>query len=96
MVDRDPLGALLWARGCDDDDALALLKVVTGRSEGVVIHGHDVVRSGHYKEGRHHMVVSTSFALVDDAKTYVRVELSGRYRDTSELREGIEILPLCP
>ncbi len=96
MVDRDPLGALLWARGCDDASALDLLEVVTGRRSGVVVHGHDIVRTGYDREGEHHIVVSTSFALLDRHKTYVRLDLSARYESTRDLQEGQEILPLYP
>lgn len=96
MADHDPLGALLWSRGCEDAGALDLLEVVTGHRRGVVVHGHDVVRSGYDREGAHHMVVSTSFALQDRHKTYVRIDLSARYDTTADLREGIEIVPLYP
>lgn len=96
MLGVDPLGALLWARGCSDADALALLEAVTGRSEGVVIYGHDVVREGYAKEGAHHMVVSTSYGLYDEHKVYLRLDLGAQYRSTRDLREGIEILPLYP
>ncbi|MBX2799442.1 MAG: metallophosphoesterase [Myxococcales bacterium] len=94
MSEIDPLGALLWARGCSDEEALGLLQVATDRRSGVVVHGHDVVRSGYAKEGKHHMVVSTSFALHDDRKVYLRVDLAGSYRSTEDLREGEEIRPL--
>lgn len=94
VFDVDTLGALLWSRGCTDADALALLEVTTGRREGVVVHGHDVVRHGFAREGRHHVVVSTSFGLHDDDKVYVRVDLSERYHSTDDLREGIELLKL--
>jgi hypothetical protein len=96
MVEADPLGALLWARGCADPDALALLSAVLGRSDGVVVHGHDVVREGYAREGEHHMVVSTSYGLDDDAKVYLRLDLGARYRSTRDLREGVEILKLYP
>ncbi|MEZ4235370.1 MAG: metallophosphoesterase [Myxococcota bacterium] len=94
MASRDVLGALLWARSCTDPEALALLEVATGRAEGVVVHGHDVVREGYAREGAHHMVVSTSYALLDGAKVYLRLDLGARYRTTADLREGAEILPL--
>ena len=94
MHEVDPLGALLWARGCSDADAAALLEVVTGSREGVVVHGHDVVREGYAKEGRHHMVVSTSYGLLDADKVYLRIDLAKRYRSTDDLREGIEICKL--
>ena len=96
MAYRDALGALLWARGCSDPDAQALLKVVTGEAIGVVVHGHDVVRAGFAREGRHHMVLSTSFALMDERKTYLRVDLGGKYSSTADLREGVELCALYP
>jgi hypothetical protein len=94
MLHMDALGALLWARSCDDEDALALLRVVAERGDGVVVHGHDVVREGYAREGAHHMVVSTSYGLRDADKVYVRIDLGGRYRTTDDLRDGIEILRL--
>lgn len=94
MAHRDVLGALLWARGCTDHHALAFLQAMLGRRSGVVVHGHDVVRTGYARQGLHHMVLSTSFALLDEHKTYLRIDLSQRYDTTADLRGGTELLPL--
>lgn len=91
MAHYDVLGSLLWARGCTDHQARAFLAAMIGRPSGVVVHGHDVVRAGFARQGAHHMVVSTSFALSDENKTYVRVDLGARYDTTADLREGVEL-----
>lgn len=96
MSQLDVVGALLWSRWCEDADALALLEVVTGRASGVVVHGHEVVRAGYERRGAHHMVVSTSFALDDAHKCYLRLELDGSYATSADIREGHEILQLYP
>ncbi len=94
MAERDPLGALLWARGCPPARTLDLLEVCTGARSGVVVNGHDVVREGYLAADPHRMVVSTSFALFDERKVYLRLDLSARYERCADLRAGVEILPL--
>lgn len=94
MMRSGVVGALLWARACAAEDARALLASLTGSREGFVAFGHDIVREGYVVESDHHVCVSTSFGLYDPLKRYLRLDLGGRYRSTSDLRDGVEIRPL--
>jgi hypothetical protein len=98
MAGRDTLGALLWARSAEPKDARALLEATTldGDPSGFVAYGHDVVREGYDKVGDEQICFSTSYGLFDEAKVYLRLDLSHRYRSVDELRDGIEILKLYP
>jgi len=97
MLESGTVGALLWARGASDLQAEALLAAVHGRPDyGFVMYGHDIVREGYETSGARQICVSTSFALFDEAKTYLRLELDREYPDVYALRPGHEILPLHP
>ena len=90
---NEPFGTLLWARSATEREAKAFLEVTLPerRGEGVVVFGHDVVRSGYNKIGTRQLCLSTSYGLHDEDKSYLRVALAGRYRSVDDLREGIEI-----
>lgn len=96
MVRHGTVGALLWARYADDDRALRLIEVLLERDEGVVVFGHDVAPSGWDVMGKHLVCVSTSYGVHRGHKTYLRLDLSGRYRTTADLRAGLELRPLYP
>ena len=42
------------------------------------------------------IVVSTSFAVADHVKTFLELDLSARYLQVSDLRDGIELVRLYP
>jgi hypothetical protein len=88
-----PFATVLWARSATEREARAFLKVCFPQrdAEGVVVFGHDVVRSGYGKVGSLQLCLSTSYGLEDENKSYLRVVLAGRYRSVDDLREGIEI-----
>ncbi len=98
MHERGTVGALLWARQASPSQARALLSVVTLREgpSAFVVFGHDVVADGYERMGDEQVCVSTSFGLHDRFKTYLRLDLSKRYRSARELREGVELLRLYP
>jgi hypothetical protein len=96
MLTGSTLGALLWARSATSEEAKALLRVTTGNGEGAVIYGHDIAASGYEAAGREQICVSSSFGVFDPCKTYLRIDLSKRYRSVNDLRPGYEILPLYP
>lgn len=91
-----PFGTVLWARSATDREARAFLTVALPEldGQGVVVFGHDVVRSGYAKVGDSQLCVSTSYGLHDQDKTYLRVDLSATYRSVADLRHGVELLPL--
>jgi len=96
MYDRGTVGALLWARAATPERARALLAAtsIDGRPNAFVAYGHDVVLEGYDMVGAEQICVSTSFGLADARKVYLRLDLSHRYEAVTDLREGVEILPL--
>lgn len=85
------LGATLWSRMALPTQAKAFLKPLNGR---VAIYGHDVVREGYEKVGDEQLCVSTSFALFDEHKVYVELDLAKPYADVHALRDGVELKKL--
>lgn len=96
MADRDTVGALLWSRYAEDSAALALLSALGLGAEGFIAYGHDIVREGYAREGQHMLNVSTSFALFDPRKVYLRLDLARRYSSAADLADDVEILKLYP
>lgn len=93
---NEAFATVLWARSATEREATAFLNVALPkrRGEGVVVFGHDVVRSGYNKIGSRQLCLSTSYGLDDENKAYLRVALAGRYRSVDDLREGVEIRSL--
>lgn len=85
------LGPILWSRMARPEQARAFLKVLDGR---IAIFGHDVVREGYERVGDEQLCVSTSFALLDQDKTYVELDLATVYPNVHALREGTELKKL--
>lgn len=85
------LGPMLWSRMARPEQARAFLSVLGGR---IAIYGHDVVREGYEKVGDEQLCVSTSFALFDEFKTYVELELAQVYANVHTLRDGTELKKL--
>jgi hypothetical protein len=85
------LGATLWSRMASAEQARAFLEALGGR---IAIYGHDVVREGYERVGDEQLCVSTSFALFDEHKVYVELELSHVYPDVYALRDGFELKKL--
>lgn len=85
------LGATLWSRMALPEQARAFLGALGGR---IAIYGHDVVREGYERVGDEQLCVSTSFALLDEHKVYVELDLSQVYPDVHALRDGIELQKL--
>ncbi len=98
MYRSGTVGALLWARGASSENARALLAATSLDEEpaAFVGYGHDVVPEGYEKVGAEQICFSTSFGLFDPDKVYLRLDLTHRYGDVHDLREGVEILPLYP
>jgi hypothetical protein len=85
------LGPTLWSRMATPEQARAFLEVLGGR---IAIYGHDVVREGYERVGDEQLCVSTSFALLDEHKTYVEVDLARIYPNVHALEEGMELKKL--
>ena len=85
------LGATLWSRMASPEQARAFLEPLGGR---IAIYGHDVVREGYERVGDEQLCVSTSFALLDEQKIYVELDLAREYPNVHALRDGIELKKL--
>jgi len=85
------LGATLWSRMAQPEQARAFLAPLGGR---IAIFGHDVVREGYERVGDEQLCVSTSFALFDEHKVYVELDLAQTYPNVHALRDGVELKKL--
>lgn len=90
------LGRLLWSRRCPAATARRFLEAlsVDGQSLGVVVYGHEIVPEGYERIGREQLLLSTSFGVRDENKTFLALDMMERYPGSHALREGIELQPL--
>ena len=93
VLDTPIVGKVLWARSATEAEAKRFLRATQGT---MCIYGHDVIPEGYECVGEEQIVVSTSFGVFDSNKVYVSLDLASKYRGTSDLRIGHEILPLYP
>lgn len=96
-LDEMPLlGRLLWSRACAPPVARMFLDALghNGVAFDVVVFGHEIVSEGYLKIGREQVLLSTSFGVRDERKTYLSVSLEGRYSRAADLREGTELVRL--
>ncbi len=93
---NEAFSTVLWARSATEREAQSFLTTAlpTLGGEGVVVFGHDVVRSGYAKVGGRQLCLSTSYGLHTEDKMYLRVNLASDYRSVDDLREGVELLRL--
>jgi hypothetical protein len=96
IIDNEPLGVLTWSRLATYDDANRFL---TSLSDGknkysISICGHDAVEEGYDKPEANQLVLSTSYRMQQEMKTYLCLDLSKTYADVTTLRENHELLPL--
>jgi hypothetical protein len=87
------LGPILWSRMATDAEAERFVKALGAE---VAVFGHDIVRTGWSKDGPRQLCLSTSFALHDREKTYLELDLAGRYRSTDDFAVGRELKALYP
>ena len=87
------VGKILWARSATEAEARRFVRALHGT---LVVYGHDVVPEGFETTGEEQICISTSFGVYDHSKVYVSLDLAARYRGTSDLRIGTELLPLYP
>lgn len=91
FLDVPVLGRTLWSRMAEPEEARAFLAALGGH---IALYGHDVVREGYERVGREQLCVSTSFALYDEHKVYVELDLARVYPDVQSLRDGVELKKL--
>ncbi|PIN76602.1 hypothetical protein COV17_01835 [Candidatus Woesearchaeota archaeon CG10_big_fil_rev_8_21_14_0_10_36_11] len=87
---------ILWRRNATDEEVRQFLSAINHESipTNVYMYGHDVVEEGFYREGPHHMIISSSFGTPKQNKTILKINLAHRYGTTADLREGHELVKL--
>ena len=85
------LGQLLWERALPPFKAQALLGVAGAQ---MVVYGHAVIPTGYQTIGYEQLILSSSFAMEDEHKKVLELDLSATYLTVEDLRPGTEILPL--
>lgn len=96
-LDEMPLlGRLLWSRSCRPEIARGFLNALShdGLSFNLVVYGHEIVPEGYECIGDEQLLLSTSFGVRDELKTYLRLDLAKTYRGVADLREGHELVRL--
>ena len=93
FLDVPVMGPLLWSRMATDAEAERFVRALGAE---VAVFGHDIVREGWAKDGPRQLCLSTSFGLLDAHKTYLELDLAGRYQSTDDFRVGTELKPLYP
>jgi len=90
------LGSLIWSRNCEPKVARAFLDALSrgGPRLDIVVFGHEIVSDGYIRVGDEQLMLSTSFGVRQRNKYFLKVDLSGRYRKSEDLRVGQEILQL--
>jgi len=94
----NPLGRILWPYCAPPDVVQSFLSDIAsnGQNYGIVVHGHDAVMSGADIVPPNRVNLSTSFKMEDQNKTFMRIDLEGKYPSVDHLREGSELLRLYP
>lgn len=92
------LGRLLWSRRCPATVAQQFLAVLgeNGTVPRLVVFGHDIAMGGFERFGDEQLMLSTSFGLDDEDKTYLEIDLGAHYESAAELVPGRELRPLYP
>lgn len=89
------LGRLLWSRRCPPRVARRFLDALSvDQSLDLVVYGHEIVPEGYERIGEEQLLLSTSFGVPDGNKTYLVLDLTGRYRSAKDLRQTIELRAL--
>jgi hypothetical protein len=83
----------VWLRYASPFQVSRFLSAVSmqGCRGKVYVQGHDVARSGYFKRGPYHLILSTSFGIDAADKTYIQLDLSGRYHSVEFLEPGKEL-----
>jgi hypothetical protein len=92
------LGRMLWSRRCPDVVVKRFLSVVSDDAtlHHIVAFGHDIAVGGYERFGDEQLMLSTSFGLDDEEKTYLELDLGGCYASVNDLTPGRELKSLWP
>lgn len=84
-------GQLLWEQALPPFKAQALLGVAGAQ---VLVYGHAVIPTGYQTIGYEQLILSSSFAMEDEHKKVLALDLAATYTTVEDFRPGIELLPL--
>lgn len=84
-------GQLLWEQALPPYKAQALLGVAAAQ---VLVYGHAVIPTGYQTIGYEQLILSSSFAMPDEHKRVLELDLAATYMTVDDFRPGVEILPL--
>lgn len=84
-------GQLLWEQALPPFKAQALLGVAAAQ---VIVYGHAVIPTGYQTIGYEQLILSSSFAMEDEHKKILALDLAATYTTVEDFRPGIELLPL--
>jgi hypothetical protein len=84
-------GQLLWEQALPPFKAQALLGVAAAQ---VIVYGHAVIPTGYQTIGYEQLILSSSFAMEDEHKKILVLDLGSTYTTVEDLRPGIELQPL--
>lgn len=87
------LGQLLWGSSLPPQQAREILARIGAH---VAVYGHSVVPAGYQTIGAEQLILSSSFGMEDAQKRVLLLDLQASYKSVTDLRPGIEILPLYP
>ncbi len=92
------LGRLLWSRRCPEVVVKRFLGIVGKDAplHHVVAFGHDIAIGGYERFGDEQLMLSTSFGLDDEDKTYLEIDLGACYGSVDDLTPGRELKALWP
>jgi hypothetical protein len=85
------LGQLLWEQSLPPFKAQGLLGVAGAQ---LMVYGHAVIPTGYQTIGYEQLILSSSFAMEDEHKRVLLLDLETTYLTVEDLRPGIEIVPL--
>jgi hypothetical protein len=84
-------GQLLWERSLPPFKAQGLLGATAAQ---VMVYGHAVIPTGYQTIGYEQLILSSSFAMADEHKRVLTLDLSTTYLTVEDFRPGHELQPL--
>ena len=90
------LGRLLWSRRCPEVVVKRFLGVLSEElpEHKLVAFGHDIAIAGYERFGNEQLMISTSFGLENDDKTFLMLDLGAAYDGIDALTPGRELRAL--
>lgn len=92
------LTRMLWSRDTTTAEASRFLEGISDDNQDhyVIVFGHTPARQGYQLSPPNQLLLSTSYFMFDEHKTYLKIDLSGNYTSTEDFSEGEELRRLYP